>query len=638
MSQSSESKIDRLRRRLDSQNPADFNTSRNQLSYGGSGDNDIPTGWQHDEEPSQEPESQKESMSFLNKLLIFASIFFIAAFAFAAYTIGFTDSNISPDNVVIEINAPSSVSAGDTATFDINIKNENKVALHSAELVIVYPDGTREPENTGQDLRQQREEIGTIPANGQAEIRTKATLFGERGDVNEISVQLEYKVQDSNAIFLATNTGEIEISEAPISLDISSPTEASLNELFEMEITVTSNASRNLDDVILVIDYPFGFVPEEIDPTPDYRDYIWQLGDIEPGEEIDITVDGRFSNVSASDQQAFRFDVGTIRSNDNTAIGTLFASQDIVVNLREAFINVGLDIETDENRSGNIVDINGQINWRSNLDSTVRGGEIIATFSGAGIDMDTLSSRDGIVRSGDSTIIWNSRTNDNLIDINPDNEGSQRFSLSTRNSESLASIVENPTVDIAIRMQAQSTGDSSLPDTVTTNIERSIKLPTVADMEVRTLHDDGPLENTGPIPPQVDQTTTYTIHLSVSNTTNEITDASFQAALPAYVNMGDGVSPLNANVDYNNVSGRLTWDIGTIPAGAGFTKPAEEVYIQVEITPTSRQTGSTVRLLADPSITGTDSFTGSMLQIRDINVPTTGRDDTQGSDDGQVQN
>jgi hypothetical protein len=636
MNQSSDSKIDRLRRRLDSQNQPQPEQVGSNLSYGDGGD-DVPDRWQH-EGGDFPDEPEKKSMSFLNKLLVFAGLFFLIAFAFAAYSIGFDNSSISPDNVVIEINAPSSVSAGDSATFNINISNKNKVALQDAELVVVYPEGTRESKNTGKELRQQREIIGNIPANGQAEIRTEATLFGERGDMNEISVQLEYRVEDSSAIFLATNTEIVEISEAPISLEISSPTEASINEEFRMNVIVTSNAARTLNDVVLIGDYPFGFNPESIEPEPDYRQYVWRLGDIEPGEKTEIQILGRFSDVSASDQQAFRFDAGTARTGDNTQIGTLFASQDIIVNLREAFINVGLNLDTQENLSRNNLSISGEIDWRSNLDSSVRGGKILATISGSALDSNSITSQDGLIRNLDgNTITWNSRTTESLITINPDNSGRQRFGLDTINSETLASITENPTVDISIRMEALSSNDSSLPDTVTTNIQRQIKVPTVAGVEIETLYDEGPFANSGPVPPQADQTTSYTLHLSLTNTTNEITNASFQAAVPAYVEMGNGISPANANVSYNDISGRLTWDIGSIPAGAGFTQPAKEVYIQIQFTPTSSQTGSTVRLLADPSVTGTDSFTGKMIQMRRINVPTSSRDDARATDGGKVQ-
>lgn len=635
MNQSSESKIDRLRRRLDSQNRSDDQQSGNQLSYDDGGNDDIPTSWEHEEMPPEEPEKK---MSFLDKLLIFAGIFFIAAFAFTVYSIGFDNNSISPDNVLIEIDSPSSVSAGDTATFDINIRNQNEVELQNAQLVIVYPSGTRESENTGQELRQDRAEVGTIPANGSADFSSEATLFGERGDMHEISVQLEYRVQDSNAIFLATNKGEIEISEAPISLDISSPTEGSVNELFTMELSVRSNASRRLDDVVLVADYPFGFTANEINPTPNYRDYVWQLGDIEPGDEKEIEIAGRFTNVNASDQQAFRFDVGTAQVDEDTQIGTLFASQDVVVNLREAFMNVALDLSTSRDQRRGTVEVSGEIDWQSNLESTVRGGELTATFSGAGFNSSTLVSRNGIVRSSENTITWNSRTNDSLETINPGNNDTKRFNFNTLSTESLVQAGENQSIDIAILMEAQSSNDSSLPEVVTTNMQESIKLPTLVNAQLQTLYEDGPFVNTGPVPPRVDEPTTYTLKMSVTNTTNEITDASFQAALPAYVEFIDTVSPASADVTYNDISGRLTWDIGTLPAGAGFTRPPEEVYVQVEILPTSSQAGSRVRLLADPSVSGTDSFTGEMIQLREINVPTTDRNDARASGDGQIEN
>ena len=640
MNQSSDSKIDRLRRRLDSQNKSESrNNSSKQLSS--KADDSIPTGWDHDDEDfdneSTKDTQRKKPMSFLNKLLIFASIFFIAAFSFAAYNIGIGGNGITPDNVLIEINGPSNVSVGDTVTFNIEIRNKNKVDLQHSEIVVVYPSGTREAENTGKSLRQTRETVGVIPANGNALYNVDASLFGERGDEKQIQVQLEYRIQDSNAIFLATEEFDIEISESPVSFTISGPSETTTNEPFGTTLTIESNAAKTLKNIILVADYPLSFTPNDINPSPDYRDYVWFLGDISPGEEREIELSGEFNN-SSSGEQTFRYEVGTARENENTEIGTLFASQDLVMSLREAFIDVSLDLDNIQSRNEDEFDISGRINWKSNLDSVVRGAELSVTFSGEGVDLDSLETQDGLFRSSENTLIWNSRTNDEFSTINPGDSGTQRFWFNTNNSSSLANTTENPTVDFDIRMEAQSSESSSLPPFVTSSLQRTIKLPTVVDADIQTLHEDGPFNNSGPVPPQVGETTTYTLHISIQNTTNDIEEASFQAALPAYVEIRSNTSPADADINYNDISGRLSWDIGSIPAGAGFTQPVKEAFVQIELIPSSSHRGLELPLLADPSISGVDSFTGEMIQMRSIKIPTIHRaDDSAGYESDKVE-
>lgn len=638
MSKSSESKIDRLRRRINSRDQSSSDTSSTHLSRGRHGD-DVSQRWEHDDEDFQYDEPEKKQGSFLNKLLIFSGLFFILAFAFAVYSIGFNSSVISPDNVMIEIDGPTAISAGDTIELEIDITNDNKVLLQDAELVITYPDGTRQSGNNGQELTRIRENLGVIPSGDTVRHTAESSMFGEEGDRKTVEVSLEYRVQDSNAIFSADTEHEIEISEAPISVSIESPTEVTANEPFTLEMEVRSNASRELDDVVLETVYPFGFEATELDPDADFRDFIWELGDFEPGDEERIEVTGLFTDSSSSDEKAFRFDVGTARSDDSTAIGTLFASEDVTVQLREPFINVATDINAKRIANGNNLSVSGKIDWQSNLDTTVQGGEVSVSLLGDGIAYSTLDSDSGLYRSNEQAIMWNARTNRNLESISPGDSGSMRFSFDTQDSQLLVESIENPTVDMLIEMQAQTPDSSSLPNPITTTVEREIRLPSVLNMTIDTLYDDGPFTNTGPVPPEVNETTSYTLHLSLSNTTNEIEDASFQAALPAYVEIVGSPSPGSAHLDYNDVSGRLSWDIGTIPAGAGYTSAPKEIFIPIEVRPAPRHTDAVLQLLEDISISGTDTHTEESIQVRDIAAPTTKRDDLRANGDtGRVEN
>lgn len=647
MSKSSESKIDRLRKRLNSQQQDTNDFQQSRLSHDDGAD--IPKQWNHDddginnnddvettEDYPEEPE--EKSGSFLNKLLIFSAVFFVIAFGFAAYSVGFNNSGVSPDNVSISIDGPTAVSAGDTADFYVTVRNDNKVNLQDTELVIAYPEGTRQPSNNGQELRRMREQLGNISAGETAEYTAQASLFGEQGETKSITIQLEYQVEESNAIFTAENRYEFDISEAPLSLQIDTPTEVTANEPFTTNLTVSSNASRTLDNVLLVIDYPFGFSVQEVDPDPDYRQHVWHLGNISPGDQREIEILGEFTDSNTSDQQSFRFDVGTAQ-DDATNIGTLFASQDITMTLREPYVNVSLRTEESPDRTGNKLDVTARIDWQSNLDSVVRGAEITADLSGSGIDLDTVSTNNGLYRRSDQSITWNSRTNSELANIAPGDSGAARFSFSTNSSQALAEITENPAANISIQFSARSSDSSSLPDPVTANYERSIPLPTVVDAMIDTLHDDGPLETSGPVPPQEDETTTYALHFSVTNTTNEITDAQLQAAVPPYVEFGNMTSPSDAVVEYNDISGRLSWNIGSIPAGAGYTTAPKEVFVLVELTPSSQHAGSILRLLEDISISGTDSFTEGSVNVRGIQPPTTSIDDLRATaDSGRVEN
>ena len=67
---------------------------------------------------------------------------------------------------------------------------------------------------------------------------------------------------------------------------------------------------------------------------------------------------------------------------------------------------------------------------------------------------------------------------------------------------------------------------------------------------------------------------------------------------------------------------RLTWNIGNISAGAGYTQIAKQIYFQVEVLPSISQKGKKLDLLDNVSFTAKDTFTRTNIS-RSVNQPTT---------------
>lgn len=642
MGKSSESKIDRLRKRLNSNQRSRESSGGGRKSRLSSQDTSgIRKRWDHDDgsgadDSNTQNNNDGNSRSLLDTFLVFSALFFIVAFAFAYFSVG--DTGVSPDKVDISIAGPEEVSAGDTVSLNIDITNNNKVTLSETDLIIEYPAGTRSLDESDEELHRTRESIGKLESGETIRKNAEVNLFGGEGDQKRIDISLEYQVEDSNAIFTASNNHIIDISESPVSINIEAPEQVTAGESFSINANIQSNSSRPLEGLLLVANYPFGFEVQEIDPGADYRNYVWQLGDVSPGDEESVEITGAFTDTSANQEQTFRFDIGSARTGEPTEIGALYASRDVTTSLEEAFINLGLDLDVQQDNGGSNLDVDGDISWSSNLDTTARGGEITADLSGSAIDRDSIDSDDGLLSPGDNSIIWNARTNDELQDIASGDSGNLRFDFSTEDSMDIMEAgLRNPVIDIGVEMSAGTPDDDSLPDPVTANIEREVRLPTVVQLTADTLYEDGPFTNSGPTPPEVGEETTYTLHLSLANTTNDISEATFQAVLPAYVELAGDPQP-DSSFSYNETSGRMSWDMGSIPAGAGYSEAPEEIFIPVRITPNRNQVNQTLPLLDNLIVSGTDVSTNETLQIDSISPPTTQLDDLRSNgESGEVQ-
>ena len=106
-------------------------------------DRDTATTWQPDVVAQAKTEvAAKEPMTLFTKILIVAGIFFVFSLAAAFAVFYFGQNQVSYDNVELSILGPNSVSGGEALVFDVNVVNNNDVALEIADIKVTYPRGT----------------------------------------------------------------------------------------------------------------------------------------------------------------------------------------------------------------------------------------------------------------------------------------------------------------------------------------------------------------------------------------------------------------------------------------------------------------------------------------------------------------
>jgi len=142
------------------------------------------------------------------------------------------------------------------------------------------------------------------------------------------------------------------------------------------------------------------------------------------------------------------------------------------------------------------------------------------------------------------------------------------------------------------------------------------------------------IQNAGPIPPRVDQQTTYSIHWQITVPANDLENVEIRTSLPT------GVRPtgiVTANIDgppprFNEASGEVSWMVDRVPANTGFLLPTYEAVFQIAFIPSITQARSTVELVRPSTLAAHDVFTGEALETGApaihsdlLNDPTVGR-------------
>lgn len=562
-------------------------------------------GWNTDSAP--EPGGEKLSL---------AAKFFIGAVAFAfvagVIAIGFLffgGRSFSTDAVAISVESDGiSVSSGDTISFFITVRNQNPTTITGAKITVDFPEGTREEGNAIQPFARYTDTLGDMAPRQEVARTVRATVFGAENQVLTVPVTVEYRVEGSNAVYLAKKEYSFTVTSSPLSLSIASASEVASGQPVALTLRVRSNATERLQNVAVSQDTtPFGFT--QTSATPERVGSLYRLGDFEPGEEKTVTIQGSLAGQD-KDERVFRFTAG-IAPEGAVALSTPYSSREASITIASSFIAVDLAINRE---SGETVAVSpgqrvqGTLTWRNTLPVAVSDGEIQIRFSGDAIDARSVSASGGFYRSADSTLIFNKSTSAGLAQLGPGDSGSGSFTFTVRSAAALSGSL-NPTGAITLSISGRRAG-AQITETLSSTQVRTVKVASDLSYTSRVVRTVGPFTNTGPWPPVPDEETTYTVFMTAANALNSIGDGTVTMSLPLYVRYTGATSPSDGSITYNETTREVTWKLGELAASGA----SRQAAFQVALMPSVSQAGTSPTLVSAQRFTGFDKFTRAQVE------------------------
>jgi len=561
-----------------------------------------------------------------NKILLGAFIFFILAlgFTFSKFFLG--NNVVSGNNINILVSGPVSIAGGEELPLNIEVQNNNNVDLKVVDLRIEYPDGTKSATDQSVDMKRYSEVLGDINIGKSEKRIVKSVIYGEENSQKVIKITVEYRVTGSNAIFSKEKDFDVLISSSPVNINVSGPSEISANQITDFSIDINSNSANVVKNLILKVDYPFGFNFSSSNPKSSNSDgSLFVIGDLAPGAKRNIRI---FGSVAGQDgeQRSFKFTVGTPSKDDETVVGTPLALYMSTVSLKKS--SIGFNMTVNEETAQTVAINTGSKNrvsifWKNNLTEQIYNMAVKVKFSGLALDKESVKAETGFYNSSDNVLVFDNGIDPELSTVNPAGEGDIQFDFNTLSpsSKSLVSFGNSTiTLDVSVvgdRTSSNGSGSQEIlySDTKTLKITSNLKL---LSRGFRTV---GPFENSGPFPPQVDNETTYTITWTATDSFNNVTGAKVSAFLPPNVKWTGYTNPDSENITYDKGTGEVVWNIGEMKSGIGTNYPAKTVSFQVAITPSITQLGSEINLLNEATISGIDAY--SLARIGEVKSPVT---------------
>ena len=235
-----------------------------------------------------------------------------------------------------------------------------------------------------------------------------------------------------------------------------------------------------------------------------------------------------------------------------------------------------------------------------------------------------MQAEGGLVNN--NTILWNASGVANLENLSPSESGELRFSVQVKNPASRDSS-KNLSVISGIKIK------STEYETFFPGNELILKISSPAALASRLDYSSGSL------PPQVGKSTIYKVTLSLSNSSNDFSNGVLTAFIPlgagGFVSQSANLSEAT-KVDFDPTTGKLTWNVGALPAYTGKFSQSRNLEFNVRLIPSSSQVNDSVVLIKDITLMAKDTYTQKDVKVTSDDISTSDLSGQGGYNNGTV--
>jgi hypothetical protein len=608
--------LDELRKRLYARDAVKPKLERHELTDETA---DVATKWETPEAakaPEPEPEPVKPQLApskeyrpkrrnyrytvTLGSLMVF---FFGAGLAVLYQFIN--PSNIASENIGLIVAGPSTLAGGETMALQVSVSNQNSVPIESATLIMNYPAGTRSVNETGRELFEERIPINSVGSGEVQNVPVRVAVFGSESEEKEVSATIEYRIEGSNGTFYKDSPPlRFRITSTPVVLRVDNVERVAAGQIVELTLTAQSNSSNPQNNLLVQAEYPNGFDFEESFPPPVFGEDVWRIDELLPEESEDITVRGTIRGLT---EETFRinFDVGPADTTNQYRTSSSLTRAFADFTIERPFIDVGVAINGDT--SDEVIIPAGQssnvkINVRNTLDETVYDMVVEVVPGGNALRQESISVDKGFYDSNNGTIRWEVSSNPDFNQVTPGSFRNLEFEILPVGNLGTAAF------DLVVNVYARRISESTAQEQLIGSSVAVGKFSSEVLLGGQIGRNGGVFSDTGPIPPRVGQTTTYTVSLVAEAGVNDLSDTQITTSLPLYITWLDQYQG-PGEVTYNTVSKQLEWRPGDIEA-----RQRKQLTFQVSLTPSVSQIGAIPTLINSQQLRASDRFTGATLR------------------------
>lgn len=546
----------------------------------------------------------------MNKKIIFIILIVVVVIGSVGF-LYYRGTIFSKEILKLEILSQDNVKMGDEIEYTVKYKNNGNFVLENPKLIFELPDNSL----TEDSKIRFTQSLKDIYPGGEEFVKFKGRLLGKEGDLKVAKASLSYLPHNLSARYESNTTFTTKIISVPITLVFDLPSKVEKGKEINYSINYFSNIDYPLEHLSIKIDKLNGFDFKSADPSS-LDGSEWKLDILNKAHGGKIKIKGA---ISADTGSHLNFNARLGMWQDGSFVIIKEANQDVEVIQPLLFLSQQINGSSNYTASPG-ENLKYEIFIRNIGLSPFDNLFVISRLDGLAFDFSTLSSNKGQAKPNDNLIVWDSRQIPELGHLLPQQEVRVGFSIKLKDSSSLNSlgqVIKNKVNVFDI------------------NEEFITRINSKLELSQKVYHSviDG-IENSGPVPPEVGKTTTYTVSWQVKNSFNDVKNIKVKAFLPQNVTLSDSIIPENqiSNFSLDSNSREIVWSVGDLASGS-----LASLTLQIALTPSLSQKGKPADLISQATVSGEDQFTGVTTQSTSPAVNSNLPDDQANSGGGIVQ-
>jgi hypothetical protein len=564
-------------------------------------------------------------------------LLFLGLVGYAYYYFVFSNQFGKNSTLNINLAAAEETVAGKEFFYILELNNKENVALTNMEIKIRYPEGfiflDSEPKTSSSN---DTWNIPNLATRASQQIKIKGKIILPANKTAVAFADVTYVPENFSSQFKKTTTSEINVEAIGMDIAVEKSSLAFIGEENKITLSIKPREDVFINNFLVTLEVPENFtvmdkqnLPEKIEQKANKKN-VFIISELS-NEEISLPISFNVEEKTADKQSVnIKFEFA-----EETATGVkyhTFYEEAVEFETTVSDLNLNLFVNGSQSNQGvNQGDtINYLLNYANKGDSDLENVVIMLVIEGGLVDWQSFN---GDIRGAISgnTISWSKLEIPELENLAKGAEGSINLSFTLKSADQATAANDS------IQSYAQfSAGDKEAGST-STNKSNTIINQINSDLsfteELKYFNNDNIAVGSGPLPPKVNETTSFKVYWTIENNLHELIGLQVNLPLPAYIMWDEKNQASVGQLTYDREEHRVNWWIGRLPTTV-YQATAE---FNISFTPTENNKNKIAVLLPGTTATAVDNETKTNITITTKAQTTQLKDDLIADTDGIVK-